>query len=49
MRGARMDDEADEVIELRERLAPYTGEVAVLDELRLNLSARPAWPRLPLT
>jgi hypothetical protein len=31
-----MDDEADEVIDLRERLAPYTGEVAVLDELPLN-------------
>ena len=33
-RRAEMEDEADVVIDLRERLAPYTGEVAVLEERR---------------
>ena len=41
-RGARRDDEADEVIDLRERLAPYTGDVAVLDERSLNPERAPA-------
>jgi hypothetical protein len=37
-----MDDEADEVIDLRERLAPYTSDVAVLDELPPNPERVPA-------
>jgi hypothetical protein len=37
-----MDDEADEIIDLRERLAPYTAEGAVLDELPLNPEHAPA-------
>ena len=38
-RRARKDDE---VIDLRERLAPYTNEVAVPDELPLNPERAPA-------
>jgi hypothetical protein len=37
-----MDDEADEVIDLRERLAPYISEVAVLVELPLSRGRAPA-------
>src|SRR6188768_2527500 len=40
-RRAQMVDQADVVIDLRERLAPYTGDVAVLDEVRVTPESAP--------
>jgi hypothetical protein len=41
-RRAKTQDEADEVIDLRERLAPYVGEAAMIDESRLKPENAPA-------
>jgi hypothetical protein len=46
-RRAKVEDEADQVIDLRERLAPYTGEVAVLDELPQDPERALAWATPP--